>query len=110
MADKGKNIGKVVLYHGSLKELNSRDKRKQYTFASDLSFISKGYKDPYKAEPNSEFDMINNFKDAKAIGNVLKEIQKKGYDGLVNVRSLLYNDHTNIIRMAIEGTPIILEE
>jgi hypothetical protein len=41
MADK--NVEEIVLYHGSLAELNSRDPNKQYRFVDTRSYVTRLY-------------------------------------------------------------------
>ena len=80
-----KNLDEIVLYHGSLAELNSRDPNMQYRFADELSFTSD-YHDNYHS--------------------IRKELLDKGYDGIVNRKTRgLYVFIFNLFK--VEGTPII---
>jgi hypothetical protein len=101
-------IEQIVLYHGSLDELNSRNPDEQFIFAKDLTFTSKGYDNNYvviqegysaRGHPALDFSKMNQ--------PHLKEIFRKGYGGLVNFRTILFRDHMHGPRCAIEGTPII---
>ena len=85
----------IVLYRGSLEELNSRSQDKKYTFA-DSSFY---------------FDKVTGEINIKPGGNVswLKsELKDAGYDGLVNV--ILSEDlggHGVNPSTTIQGTPVV---
>ena len=78
----------VVLYHGSLNELNSRakDNVERYRFSPAASFISGFYK--YDAEIRDELCRLN-------------------LAGIVNRKTLFNKDNS---RMAVEGTPIGLKK
>ena len=80
----------IVLYHGSLTELNSRDPTKQYTFAKGESLILDF---STKTSP----DNVENL--AKAV------IKGRGCDGLVNKRISCFSAKED--RCIIEGTPIV---
>jgi len=90
-----------------LAELNSRGEAQQFKFADELTFRSPFY--------NSNSDELD-----RSIGKVIKE---RGYDGLVNMRTIVGNfspGTTHIISyhgdfmfevsadlIFVEGTPII---
>ncbi len=82
-------VKKIVLYHGSLEELNSRDPNKQYRFAEELSYVS--------SKPKFIEDIDN-----------VEEITSNGWDGLVNKRCFSFPS-SSIIGY-LEGTPIIRVE
>ncbi len=85
------------VYHGSLEELNSRDRDIQYRFADNDCFFSKIYLD-------EEFRR-----------GVAEELSQLGFDGLVNVRTniipfmtLPSSGQRNILcHRSMEGTPIV---
>jgi|SRR3989344_3288537 len=103
-----KNIDEVVLYHGSLAELNSRrDKAQQFKFADKLTF---------KSHYHHRLEEL--YRD---LGKILRE---NGYDGLVNMQTIAgnfspINTHISSHRggpgnftvhadtIFVEGTPII---
>jgi hypothetical protein len=112
-----KLVEDVVLYHGSLEELNSRrDYPKRYApILKNPFFISKGYEACPEIESYGESApdraKVHNLAKAEAIEYISKEIQKKGYAGLVNTRTLLYTDYGSArLFMTIEGTPIQVAE
>jgi len=84
---------KVVLYHGSLQELNSRNPSEQYRFSDkSMGFISGEY-----FWNNSWFENISN------------ELRENGYDGIVNRKTCFGRlgiiDTSPVAR--VEGTPIV---
>ena len=88
-------IEEVIIYHGSLQELNSRDQNKQYEFVKEESFISGVY-------DKMDEGIIYRHK-------IAREISTKGYDGLVNSRTIIFSEEeTCDLRFLyiIEGTPI----
>ena len=85
-----KNLDDVVLYHGSLAELNERSEQ-QHEFADSISYIS-----------NLHFTDDAMSWDKK----IKKELIETGYDGLVNRRTIS-EFCRNGFSCAIEGTPIV---
>lgn len=91
------NFEDIVLYHGSLEELNSRNPEKQYRIAEEDFFITDFeelgfiHQDPYQS--------------------IKKQIQKKDYIGLVNARSIIRIESNfggaHMRFFGMEGTPII---
>ncbi|MBI2449277.1 hypothetical protein HYV49_03185 [Candidatus Pacearchaeota archaeon] len=85
-----KKIEDIVLYHGSLAELNSRDSEKQYRFAEALFFIS---------------DKVDRNKQLK------EQLSTIGYDGLVNMKTSIVSIHFVLSGEStyyrVEGTPIL---
>jgi len=71
----------LVLYHGTLEELNSRDPNKQYKFAEKLHLIL------------SQYAILDK--------KPLDRLREEGYDGLVNFIEMENRDHRTI-----QGTPI----
>ena len=93
-----KALEEIVLYNGSLEELNSRDLNKQYTFAKEPYFMSEFYED----KPGT----------SRLFSNILAE---KNYAGLVNMRTITSDiddsDKSWKARfVAIEGTPIVRKD
>lgn len=91
MADK--RIDDIVLYHGSLAELNSRDPGRQYRFAEDLEFVSRALR--YRENLSEMYDLFR------------EELREKGYDGLVNKTLLVTGDTLYLCKIVVEGTPIV---
>jgi hypothetical protein len=87
------DLDEVVLYHGSLEELNSRDSDKQYRFTKNNSYIS------------------SNYVDETLIRDISNEILKLGFSGIVNARTISKTDiRENLISYTtyrMEGTPIV---
>jgi hypothetical protein len=97
---KGTKI--AILYHGSLRELNSRG-QEQFSFTRDLDYA-------HTTKFYDHFDTNH----ALWRENVFRELQELGYDGLVNMRTIprtiLRSDANglrSVLHAAIEGTPII---
>jgi hypothetical protein len=88
MANQETQREEIVLYHGSLEELNSRGKDKQYKFANKHRF---------------SYDDWSWRRDEEILKQVLAE---EGYDGLVNMRTSVRNVFFLPIPF-FEGTPII---
>lgn len=90
-----KNLDEIILYHGSLAELNERLKAKgdsgRFNFADELWFLS-------------EFPL--SYSQREVITECKRQIVVRGYDGLVNMRTLVYPE-PRVITYAIEGTPIV---
>jgi len=88
----------VILYHGSLEELNSRDPSGdiRYCFSPIEEFVSERQ----VGEPT----------DPKETIKIREEILGRGFHGLVN-RKTLWSDWTysGSKSFRIEGTPIMLE-
>ena len=85
-----KSLENIILYNGSLIELNSRDPNIKYGFGDSLRLtIEIGGGDIEEA-----------FEKAKA------DIKSMGYDGLVNERTTA-NSYPNVSLYIIEGTPIV---
>jgi|WetSurMetagenome_2_1015567.scaffolds.fasta_scaffold130867_2 hypothetical protein len=90
MAEDKKLEDKIVMYHGSLDELNSRNPDDQYEFAEKLSMVLAGY--PLDNEDWTKWMQM--------------QIKGKGYDGIVNRRTIITIE--NLTEYArVEGTPII---
>jgi len=94
-----KNLDEIVLYHGSLAELNERLQNKGYEarfdFADELNFITQTY---------LVYESKKNWLQAK------RELLEKGYDGIVNMRTVVFAapaDARYNLEYAIEGTPIV---
>ena len=81
MSKQQRPRGEVVLYHGSLAELNSRNPNRQYEFARDLSFM----------HVKGAFD--ESLEDG---------MRKSGYDGLVN-----FTETGETGERTTQGTPIV---
>jgi len=79
----------IVLYHGSLEELNSRDQDKRYKFANKHRF---------------SYDDWSWRRDGETLKQALAE---KGYAGLVNMRTSIRNILFVLPIPFFEGTPII---
>ena len=87
-------LEKIVIYHGSLAELNSRDENhKKYRFTEQEFFISERY------EEIDEEDITYDKR-------IAKEILNKEYDGLVNARTIVIAQESAMDLYKIEGTPI----
>ena len=86
MAKRRRIAKEIVLYHGSLEELNSRDPSKQFKFARELEFFS---------QPKERYD-------GRWREYVANDLRKQGYNGLVNVRQSCFSSY-----VMLEGTPII---
>ena len=83
----------VILYHGSLVELNSRDPRNQYKIVG-RSYI------------NSGIPFTNNENFVNSVGEDLRR-EKENWIGLINLRTVPHETlGSNRIMMHIEGTPI----
>lgn len=100
MEEKPRKVEDIVLYHGSLTELNSRNHQRQYEFAPELTFrsipCSVGDVDIYR--PKKERDV------PLPLEGIKRELLEKGYSGLVNMRTIMFNKYHYF---AVEGTPII---
>jgi len=86
----------IRLYHGSLEELNSKDLNRQYKLCDQDFFIT-------------DFENLAFFKE-KPYEEIKKQVQKRSYDGLINVRSIIKIEYINGIHMrhfGMEGTPIV---
>ncbi len=84
-------MSKIILYHGSLEQLNSRSPDEQYESAEELSFCS-------------EYTYSSREDD---VGELEKEIQNKGFDGIVDLK---YKPERTVGHRAffnVEGTPIV---
>lgn len=84
------DINDIVLYHGSLAELNSRyHRQEQYELGREVYYIS------------SDFDEENFERKAKT------EIKNLGYLGIVNCRTLFCGSRDFSDFYRVEGTPIV---
>ncbi|MEN9626730.1 MAG: hypothetical protein RL557_1058 [archaeon] len=82
----------IILYHGSLNELNERTNG-QYTFAQDSSFVSLPGK--YQSVERMEHE-------------IKRQLAKKDYHGLVNRRTTAVSEDGRAwVSGFIEGTPIV---
>jgi len=86
----------LILYHGSLQELNSRNPNEQYKFGEHPFF-------------NSEFYPYTNF--SLWASQIAEKLHSKGYDGLVNRRTI-FRDVFSLealpqLHAAVEGTPVM---
>lgn len=104
MIEVKRSLDDIVLYHGSLEELNSRDPDKQYRFAPLTEFISSEYRaNTYINGGGFIEDLLS-----EAREQIIKEIFNKDFDGLVNAKTILYGKYTDSsTMMRIEGTPVI---
>jgi len=87
---------KIVLYHGSLEELNSRNPNEQYEFHNKYgSYISTDF-------------FYNNQWSRRISGQILAD----GYAGLINRRTnfILRGLITQFLYANVEGTPIVRKE
>jgi len=86
----------LMLYNGSLQELNLRNSNDQYQFGEHPSFTSDFY--PY-ADVNLWTHQIG------------EKLRAKGYDGLVNerrfYRDIYSQDAPPKLFVSVEGTPIM---
>ena len=85
-------VEEIVLYHGSLDELNSRNPDRQYRLADQESFVH-------------ECSNHTNYRDSCEVTRSL--LRKEGHDGIVNRRTShsIRSDH--FVKYLIEGTPIV---
>ncbi len=93
-----KNLDEIVLYEGSLEELNSRDPSRQYVFAEDRDHF------------RSEFYEKWNTKEADE--GARRALCFYGYDGMVKVKKVedtLEMSWGQSSSVAIEGMPIIIK-
>ena len=86
----------IVLYNGSLNELNSRDDNVQYSFVTEREFVSNVYRIKYDNSTTIE-------------RKVKDELRNLEYDGVVNKRTIIFA--RNMLweipaEGIIEGTPI----
>lgn len=91
-----RKVENVVLYHGSLAELNSRDPNRQYTFADRLSF---------RHGPDN-FLYHNIF-----FEGLIEKLREKGYAGIVNRKTSHSVENSRngggVASLMVEGTPIV---
>ena len=78
----------IVLYHGSLNELNSRDPKEQYRFAKEKCFETTN--DHYSIDD----ECVN-------------DVREEGYAGLVNCKVTYFTGHYAEIKTCLQGTPIV---
>ncbi len=92
---KKRNVEDIILYCGSLEELHKSDSVSFiYKHAEELHFMSKEY-------PHKNHDERENYQEIRA------ELAERGFDGLVNCRTLLMRRfETAFYFLAVEGTPI----
>jgi len=88
----------VVLYHGSLNELNSKKRRSfiRYGFVEEDFFIT-------------DFQKLGFF-EKKPFEEIKKQVYDAGYDGLVNARSIIGIgdiEGPHMRHFGMEGTPIV---
>lgn len=98
------SIEKIVLYHGSLGELNARSPIEQYKPATTREFFQI-----WKDDSRFERDAL-----AKFLSQIKENIFKKGFSGLVNVRTsysqVHYYSTPSQHYFFMEGTPIVKVE
>ncbi len=95
-----KKLEEIVLYHGSLDELNSRcriniNKKYDKFFLVECPFFMELFEEEYKD---------------RALFKVKYELRKRGFDGLVNLRTSFspYEDQDFSSKYYLfEGTPIV---
>ncbi len=89
-----RDLEDIIIYHGSLAELNSRNPDKQYQFAEELFFISE-------AQPEYSDYLTKSYKEI-----IKEELVRKKYNGLVNARTMAIAG-IRLDKYRIEGTPIL---
>ena len=95
-------IEDIVLYHGSLEELNSRDYRKQYSLAKEETFLLSGTI-AYYSNSDLNLSAIKEF-----YFKVRQDLCKQLFLGIVNMKTSFLNSPKldSILHVIVEGTPI----
>ena len=82
----------IVIYYGSLDELNSRSGTKKFKFAEHIRFVSEAHK---VIDENGAPSSLENY--------IVKDLEEMGYEGIVDART--FGGFSNMYHM--KGTPIV---